>query len=146
WGIVASAAGSLRTAYGTMTKPLHSAYSARNGVLAAKLAQKGTTGNMNVLDRDESARPTAHRYFSFPIIFDSVEGVDLSKVTDRLGEYWHLVEHQPTEKYHPGVAGTYIDLAIDLRQRHSIDPAGIDSIEFWTSPANLDCHGQFDDP
>lgn len=146
WGIVASAAGSLRTAYGTMTKPLHSAYSARNGVLAAKLAQKGMTGNINVLDRDETARPTAHRYFSFPIIFDSVEGVDLSKVTDRLGEYWHLVSHQPTEKYHPGVAGTYIDLAIDMRDRHGIDPAKVESVEFWTSPANLDCHGQFDDP
>ncbi len=146
WGIVASAASGLRTAYGTMTKPLHSAYSARNGVMAALLAREGFTGPMSVLERDPNARQTAHRYFSFPTIFDSVESVDLSAVTDRLGELWHLVSHPPTEKFHPGVAGTYIDLAIDLRQRHGIDPSRIERIEYWSSPANLDCHAQFDDP
>ena len=146
WGIVASAASGLRTAYGTMTKPLHSAYSARNGVMAAKLAKVGFTGPMSVLERDPEARPTAHRYFSFPVIFDSVESVDLSKVTDCLGDYWHLVGHPPTEKYHPGVAGTYIDLAIDLRRKHGFDPAAVSRIDYWSSPANLDCHAQFDDP
>jgi 2-methylcitrate dehydratase PrpD len=146
WGIVASAASGLRTAYGTMTKPLHSAYSARNGVMAALLAREGFTGPMSVLERDPEARQTAHRYFSFPTIFDSVESVNLASVTDRLGDLWHLVAHPPTEKYHPGVAGTYIDLAIDLRGRHGIDPSEIERIDFWSSPANLDCHAQFDDP
>ncbi|MBM4205930.1 MAG: MmgE/PrpD family protein [Gammaproteobacteria bacterium] len=146
WGIVASAASGLRTAYGTMTKPLHSAYSARNGVMAALLAREGFTGPMSVLERDPKARQTAHRYFSFPTIFDSVESVDLSVLTDQLGKLWHLVSHPPTEKFHPGVAGTYIDLAIDLRQAHNIDPSRIKRIDYWSSPANLDCHAQFDDP
>jgi 2-methylcitrate dehydratase PrpD len=146
WGIVASAAGGLRTAYGTMTKPLHSAYSARSGVLAAKLAQKGLTGKKEILERDPNARPTAHRFFSFPVVFDGVEGVDLSKVTGGLGEHWNLVIHPPTEKFHPGVAATYIDLVLDLREEHNILPDEIERVDFYSSPANLDCHAQFNDP
>jgi 2-methylcitrate dehydratase PrpD len=42
-GLAASAAGGLRAGFGTMTKPLHAGYAARNGVLAALLAEQGVT-------------------------------------------------------------------------------------------------------
>ena len=40
-GIAASAASGLRVNFGSMVKPLHAGYAARNGVLAALLAQQG---------------------------------------------------------------------------------------------------------
>jgi 2-methylcitrate dehydratase PrpD len=49
-GIAASAAGGLRVNFGTMVKPLHAGYAARNGVLAAALAHAGLTASDASLD------------------------------------------------------------------------------------------------
>jgi 2-methylcitrate dehydratase PrpD len=49
-GIVATLAGGLQRNFGTMTKPLHSGLAARNGVMAAQLAQVGFTANDSILD------------------------------------------------------------------------------------------------
>jgi len=51
-GIGASGASGLRANFGTMTKPLHSGFAARNGVLAALLAAEGFTANEDVIDAD----------------------------------------------------------------------------------------------
>jgi 2-methylcitrate dehydratase PrpD len=47
-----SASSGLRANFGTMTKPLHAGYAARNGVLAAQLAAEGFTANENILGAD----------------------------------------------------------------------------------------------
>lgn len=52
-GIAASSASGLRASFGSMTKPLHAGQAARNGVLAALLAQAGFTA---------SAEAMEHRY------------------------------------------------------------------------------------
>ena len=44
-GMAASAAGGLRANFGTMTKPLHAGYAARNGVLAALMGREGVTAS-----------------------------------------------------------------------------------------------------
>jgi 2-methylcitrate dehydratase PrpD len=49
-GIAASAAGGLRVNFGTMTKPLHAGFAARNGVLACLLAARGVTASDSSLD------------------------------------------------------------------------------------------------
>jgi len=49
-GIVSSMAGGVVGSFGTMSKPLHAGLAARNGVLAAKLAGKGFTGNPATLE------------------------------------------------------------------------------------------------
>lgn len=49
-GMAASAAGGLRANFGTMTKPLHAGYAARNGVLAALMAREGITATLDVLE------------------------------------------------------------------------------------------------
>ena len=51
-GIAASMAGGVVANFGTMTKPLHSGLAARNGVLAAKLAQGGFTANGKALESE----------------------------------------------------------------------------------------------
>jgi len=146
WGVVTGTAGGIRSAVGTMTKPLFAAYSARNGVLAAKLAQKGVTGNKNVLERDPEARPTAHMFFSFPVVFAGADNVELSKVTKGLGEIWNLVIRPPTEKFHPGVSATFIDLVLDMVKEHNILPEQIDGVDFYGTPINMDTSIQFPYP
>src|SRR3972149_6085517 len=49
-GFPASMASGIVANFGTMTKPLHVALGARNGVLAAKLAQVGYTANPQAID------------------------------------------------------------------------------------------------
>ncbi|MFC4055480.1 MmgE/PrpD family protein [Actinomadura syzygii] len=49
-GIAASSAGGLRSNFGTMTKPLHAGFAARDGVAAALLARRGVTATETVLD------------------------------------------------------------------------------------------------
>ena len=49
-GIAASLAGGLQRNFGTATKPLHSGFAARNGVLAAHLAATGFTASENIFD------------------------------------------------------------------------------------------------
>lgn len=49
-GIAASSAGGLRANFGSMVKPLHAGYAARNGVLAALLAREGLTASEASLD------------------------------------------------------------------------------------------------
>ncbi len=49
-GIASSAASGVRANFGTMTKPLHAGYAARNGVLAALLAKEGFTAASDVLE------------------------------------------------------------------------------------------------
>jgi 2-methylcitrate dehydratase PrpD len=52
-GIAASFASGLKANFGTMTKPLHVGQTARNGLLAALLAERGYTGNPHALDHKQ---------------------------------------------------------------------------------------------
>ncbi len=52
-GIAASSASGLRANFGTMTKPLHAGLAARNGLLAARLAEQGFTA---------AGDPLGHRF------------------------------------------------------------------------------------
>ena len=49
-GIASSMAGGLLQNFGTMTKPLHGGNSARNGVVAALVAQNGLTANESIME------------------------------------------------------------------------------------------------
>ena len=48
--LAASQAGGLQQNFGTMIKPFHSGRAAENGVIAALLAQRGWTGDQNILE------------------------------------------------------------------------------------------------
>lgn len=48
--IAVSEAGGSRQNFGTMTKPFHAGHAARCGILAARLAQNGMTGNVRALE------------------------------------------------------------------------------------------------
>ena len=80
--IAASAAGGLRANFGTMTKALHAGYAARNGVLAALLAQQGVTAAEDVL---------LHK-FGFANAFNHGQGIDAAALSPRAAELEILTE------------------------------------------------------
>jgi 2-methylcitrate dehydratase PrpD len=119
-GIAASMAGGVVANFGTMTKPLHSGLAARNGVLAAKLAQGGFTANGKALESEVGFLGMFYaRSKADPAVLESL-GQSFALATDGI-------------KIKPYACGGLTHVAIDgvleLRAKHSLTADMIDSIE-----------------
>lgn len=113
-GMAASAASGVRVNFGTMTKPLHAGYAARNGVLAATLARAGFTASADAL---------MHRV-GFAHTFNQTGGIDAAQF-ERWGETLEIVtEFGIALKLFPSCAATHpaIEAALTLH-RQLKDPA-----------------------
>ncbi|HEY6970436.1 MAG TPA: MmgE/PrpD family protein [Candidatus Angelobacter sp.] len=118
--IAASKASGLKENFGTMTKPLHVGMAARNGVVAALLAQKGFTANDGALDGPQGF---LHAMAS--------EKSDLKPLCQDLGQRWEILETGITVKLYPSCAATHpaLDTVIDLRQEHSLTADQIEAVD-----------------
>jgi 2-methylcitrate dehydratase PrpD len=96
-GIAASASSGLRANFGTMTKPLHAGYAARNGVLAARLAQQGFTASTEAL---------SHRY-GFTRVFNATGGIGAAALETWGAELEILTEFGIALKLYPACAATH---------------------------------------
>lgn len=99
---------------GAMSKHLHPGKAAFNGVLAADLAKLGFTGASKILEGERGF----FRAMS--------ESHDASRITDRLGEHWKIVEN--CYKMHSCCAHTHtaIDVALSLRRAAEIESIAIE--------------------
>jgi 2-methylcitrate dehydratase PrpD len=129
-GIAATQASGLREMFGTMCKPFHPGNAARNGVLAALLAQRNFTSSNHAI---EAKRGFAH---VLSTRFDPAE------ITTRLGETWEIAANT----YKPFACGIVIhpiiDACIQLRNDHALLPADVDSIEARVHPLVLELTGK----
>jgi 2-methylcitrate dehydratase PrpD len=118
FGIVASLASGIQRNFGTMTKPLHSGLSARNGVLAAQLAASGFTAAPDVLDGPRG----------FVDIY--ADGGDHPDALDDLGRGWALLAPGATLKKYPCCYATHrpIDAVLRLRSAHGLTPADVAAV------------------
>jgi len=119
-GIASSMAGGVVANFGTMTKPLHSGLAARNGVLAAKLAQGGFTANAKALESDGGFLGMFYaRSKADPKVLEDF-GKNLALVTDGI-------------KIKPYACGGLTHVAIDgvleLRAKHGLTADMIETIE-----------------
>lgn len=105
-GLAASASGGLRCNFGTMAKPLHAGYAARNGVLAAMLAKNGC---------DASEEALTHKYGFFQT-FNAGTSVRQDLFTDWGSPFEILTESGLGLKLYPSCAATHP--AIEAAQRH----------------------------
>jgi 2-methylcitrate dehydratase PrpD len=105
-GISASLSGGLSVNFGTMTKPLHSGTSARNGLLAAMLGSRGFTANAAALENPAG-------YFRS---FDRGMKVSFEPFME-LGRHYDIVERGFKPKRYPcgGLGHTAIDATLELR-------------------------------
>ena len=105
-GIAASLSGGLSVNFGTMTKPLHSGMSARNGIAAASLGSRGFTANAGALENPAG-------YFR---AFNRGLTVSFEPFAD-LGHRYEIVERGFSPKRYPcgGLGHTSIDATLELR-------------------------------
>ena len=106
--IAASEASGLKENFGTMVKPLHAGLAARNGVLAAQLAQAGMTASAAAIDGPQG----------FLAAMDSEHAV-ARRVAADLGARWEILDTGITVKLYPSCAGTHptLDALLDLQRR-----------------------------
>jgi 2-methylcitrate dehydratase PrpD len=117
-GMTASMAGGVVCNFGTMTKPLHVGSGARNGVLAAKLAQSGYTANVRGIEAQNGLCQTFYRI-----------APDNAPIAE-LGQIYALATEGIRIKPYPcgGLAHQAIDAVLEARAKHGVTADNVDSI------------------
>jgi 2-methylcitrate dehydratase PrpD len=123
--IAASEASGLKENFGTMVKPLHAGLAARNGVVAALLAQAGMTASGAAIDGAQG----------FLAAMDG-EQRSLEPFAADLGTRWEIVDTGITVKLYPSCAGTHpaLDALLDLKGREDFHADEVEAIEVGVDP------------
>ncbi len=119
--IGASQAGGLQQNFGTMTKPFHAGRAAQNGVLAALLAQKGWTGDQNILEAP----------LGFFHLFCGPGNYDAERCVNALGAPYDIDQPGIILKKYPSCAFSHpaIDAALAITQTTDYDPKEVERVE-----------------
>jgi len=127
--IAVSLASGVRANFGTMTKPLHIGHCARNGLMAALLAQNGFTANPRAFEHDHG----------FLNVFNGAGTFDI----ERMFEPWWM----PPQILNPGVvikqhpccvsAHAPIDAALALMAERGLKADSVAAIEARCHPRRL---------
>ena len=129
-GIAATQSSGLREMFGTMCKPFHPGNAARNGLLAALLAQKNFTSSVQGIE--------AKRGFAHVLSTAFKPG----EITDRLGETWEIA----LNTYKPFACGIVIHPAIDgcvqLRNEYKLKAEDVESVALKVHPLVLELTGK----
>ncbi len=109
---------------GAMSKALHTAHAAHDGIISAELAAAGFTAAREILEGPRG-------FFAA-----TAEHADESRITDGLGSHFKIVENGFKRHACCGHTHTAIDAALELRSK--IDGQSIDQIEIDTYRVALD--------
>jgi 2-methylcitrate dehydratase PrpD len=123
FGLAASLASGVKENFGTMAKPYHAGHAARNGVLAARLAQSGLTAAETALEGRQGYLAASGE--------GPAPAAALEAALDGLGRRWHVLESGVAVKPYPSCALTHsaIDALIALRRAHGFTPDMVADIE-----------------
>ena len=121
--LAATQAAGLKASFGTMAKPLHAGKAASDGLLAARLAAAGFTGNPAVLEASQGLGEAAGGTVPDPSRLDRLEG------------RWAIRE--TLFKHHAACYLTHasINAALDLAQQ--VTPGVVEEVEVHVSPDSL---------
>jgi 2-methylcitrate dehydratase PrpD len=127
-GIAASLASGARRNFGSMTKPLHAGWAARNGVVAASLASRGFTADDEALEAPDGWLHAA----------SGGAPVDSSPIR-RLGAPWEIVSPGIGVKLYPCCYFTHlaIDAALEIRPQVAPHCREIESVRVSVSPGTM---------
>jgi 2-methylcitrate dehydratase PrpD len=119
-GIAASSASGLKENIGSMVKPLHAGMAARNGVMAARLAQRGFTASPHAIDGPQG----------YLVAMDS-ERDSLDAAVGDLGIRWEILHTGVTVKLYPSCAATHppLDALIAMKRRERITADQVQAID-----------------
>lgn len=119
-GLAATQASGLKAMFGTMAKPFHAGNASANGIMAARLAERGFTARQGGLEREQGFGPTMSDDSRF-------SGEDFSDTRSGAPE-WEITGN--LFKYHAACYLTHstIEALARLRERHEIDPSEVEGI------------------
>lgn len=128
------ACGLMSAQFEAMVKRMHSGMSARSGILAAALADAGFTGIKRVIERD---------FGGFVATFCRGDPYDITRLTDRLGEWWETMRINVKPAYSSmGGTHTAVENALKLRALPEFSVDKIDKIRVGVVEA-MQRHGGF---
>ena len=117
-------AAGLKASFGTMAKPLHAGKAAADGLLSARLAAAGFTGNPAILEAKQGLAQAA-----------GGETVDEHRL-DRLGGRWLVRE--TLFKYHAACYLTHASINAAQALAGKVDARDIAAVEVLVAPDSLD--------
>jgi 2-methylcitrate dehydratase PrpD len=126
--IASSMSSGIRVNFGSMTKPLHSARAAENGVVAAELASRGFTGGDEGLDG---------RWGFFEVFG---RGVDLDRLIPALGRPYTIVRPGVSVKPYPcgSLSHPTMDAMLKAVVDHDLKPEQIKAVRVRAGSNILD--------
>jgi 2-methylcitrate dehydratase PrpD len=121
-GIAASNACGLKENLGSMVKPLHAGIAARNGLISARLAQKGFTASELAIEGPQG-------YLAAMDSDKPASALD-EAVTD-LGSRWEILQTGVTVKLYPSCAATHppLDALLKLVREHRFTADDVTAID-----------------
>ncbi|CAH2399506.1 MmgE/PrpD family protein [Mesorhizobium escarrei] len=124
-GIAASRVAGIRSNIGTMVKPMHCGFAARDGLEAALLAAAGATASLAALDGSNGFLDT--------YVSQREPSVDVGSL---LGNPFDIREPGIVFKKYPSCLDTHsaIDAILELRDRHDIQPEDVKHIRCLLAP------------
>lgn len=127
--IAVSEASGSRQNFGTMTKPFHVGHAARCGVLAARLARRGMTGDTAILEAPLG-------YFA---VFSFGEA-RIERIGDALGNPYDVVSPGMNVKRYPCCYATHraADGTLGLVRDHEVASGDVEFVEVIVPPGGLD--------
>jgi 2-methylcitrate dehydratase PrpD len=119
--LAASQAGGLQQNFGTMIKPFHAGRASENGVLAALLAQRGWTGDQNILEAP----------LGFFHLFCGPGHYDAERCVNSLGKPFEIDRPGIILKKYPSCAFSHpaIDAALIITQDPHYDVSKLERVE-----------------
>jgi 2-methylcitrate dehydratase PrpD len=126
--IAASLASGARRNFGSMTKPLHAGWAARNGVIAATLAARGFTADDEALEAPDGWLHAA----------SGDATIDTSPI-ERLGDPWEILSPGIDVKLYPCCYFTHlsIDAALEISAAVGERGSEIEAIDVSVSPGTM---------
>jgi 2-methylcitrate dehydratase PrpD len=131
-GVAASGCGGIHRQQGSMVKPFHAGNSARNGVEAALLAEKGFTADAAIF---EAPRGFCDTFFG-------KDTCDYDKMISNIGKPYFLEAPGLGLKKHPCSAPQFLaaDAALHLKRENKFDFADVAGIEVSIPPERYKRH------
>ncbi|MCX7135125.1 MAG: MmgE/PrpD family protein [Proteobacteria bacterium] len=119
--LCASLAAGVKSNLGSMAKPMHIGHSSRNGLLAARHAAEGVTGNADALEH----------HHGFLELFNGAGTYDIGRILAKWGTPWDIEMPGIAIKQYPCCLSTQaaVDVMLQLTREHGLEAGKVARVD-----------------